>query len=52
LDYYRKIDLAVVISQPLNSGKFVFEVQPKEISPPSFVPIFMRVLHDYYPCIE
>lgn len=52
-DYYRKINLAVVISQPLSSDKVVFEVPPKEISPPPFfVPIFIRVLHDYYPCIE
>ncbi len=53
LHYYRKIDLAVVISQPLSSDKVVFEAQPKENSPPPFfVPIFMRVLHNYYPCIE
>ena len=51
-DYYRKINLAVVISQPINSDKAVFEAPPKEINPPTFVPIFMRVLHDYYPCIE
>jgi hypothetical protein len=52
-DYYRKINLTVVISQPISRDKFVFEVPPKEISPPPFfVPIFIRVLHDYYPCIE